>query len=369
VFQRANEEEPSCEDVLLGPRPVSGCMRSGMQLVGLQFVLLASVPSLVVAQLRLLQPPDPSVCAMLCADGRCDASHVRPIQAVCDDLTLGQGVKSVGQMMLLPRGGAWEWSGPRSTWILPNATVSIGGGAACMAELDSMDEAARSSLACSGCAATPRIESDSGPVVALVTLHHCSVHEKALRLHQYAAVVAIARRKVDHLGLYSQHAKVYYTPLADEERAVRENAAAAVMVDKFVGLTLLALLRFTNTTSLRVEIALQGNAWDEECFEPTRWLVQSIVAWAMWSCLLVLAVHNVRSHIRAHGVRVRSDKVMRILLTVLATTLAHFARECWMWARTSLGDVVSPWVDQSLASLCAAHPKTHTPATPLALLP
>ena len=95
----------------------------------------------------------------------------------------------------------------------------------------------------------------------LITLHGCTVQDKAHRLYEAGAiaVISIARRDVEFLGLYSKNSKQYISPMSGR----LDRVAPAVMVEKYVGKALLALLSVSDSpASLRVNLTAQPNPWD-----------------------------------------------------------------------------------------------------------
>ena len=324
------------------------------------------------AQIRLLPPfPDPSICAGLCADNRCntDTEHASGlIESACASIVAGEEQAAVGQQMLQPPAPLLEegsnyfsfssdtisrWEYAAGKWELHGAELAHAGGDTCAAALESSLKMAASPT-CDACRPWPSMESKAAPGIsaALVELSgDCAVETKALALRAHDVVLAIARRRVTALGLYSQHATRYGVPSAVDQARLADTVehTPTVMVDKYVGLALLALRSFTNLP-LRVDVTIQPNIWDDELYGSLRWLIFSAIIGPLWFVLLLFALHNLRAHVRSHGVRVSSDKVMQILLIVLITALVRTIRGCWLWGRTSMGDLVSPWGDELIRS-------------------
>ena len=249
-------------------------------------------------------------------------------------------------------GSRWTWTG--SQWRLPSAELQHAGGSACADALSSSLVLA-GSPACDACRSWPQIEAREPADISAAVVElggACPVQQKTLALRAHDVVLAIARRRVHALGLYSRQATRYEVPSLAEQQLLSSvvTHTPTVMLDKHTGLALLALMSFTNAT-LTADIRIQPNPWDVELFENWRWFALSVVVGPLWAMLLVLAVQNLRSHVRSHGVRVASDRVMQILLTVFLTALVHTVRGCWLWGRTSLGDLVSPWGNEVVRSL------------------
>ena len=343
-------------------------MRSLWPRCGASLLLLAAMP-MTVAQIRLVPPlPPPSLCEGLCDAGRCDPDTVhssRYVEAACIRLLNGEERPAVGQKALQPPdlpmsspsfsilgGSRWTWTGSR--WRLPSAELQHAGGSACADALSSSLVLA-GSPACDACRSWPQIEAREPADISAAVVElggACPVQQKTLALRAHDVVLAIARRRVHALGLYSRQATRYEVPSLAEQQLLSSvvTHTPTVMLDKHTGLALLALMSFTNAT-LTADIRIQPNPWDVELFENWRWFALSVVVGPLWAMLLVLAVQNLRSHVRSHGVRVASDRVMQILLTVFLTALVHTVRGCWLWGRTSLGDLVSPWGNEVVRSL------------------
>jgi hypothetical protein len=230
------------------------------------FLLLAAS---VHGWLRVQQPVSLTLCDGLCDGGRCvSASEASAIEAACRSLAAGERRVAVGQRLLSSR-DAVDASALQSGvaasnthWVLDATTLAVGGGAACLDALQSQDlDSLMLSSACSSCVA----DAARGGGAVLVGLHGCTIQAKALAMRtRAAAIIAIARRPgKSAVGLYSRQAVHYMTPTGSQRSTLADQGTPTVMVEKAVGLALLALLSFRNAT-LRVEIHAETNAWDVE---------------------------------------------------------------------------------------------------------
>ena len=317
------------------------------------------------AQIRLLPPfPDPSICAGLCADNRCntDTEHASGlIESACASIVAGEEQAAVGQQMLQPPAPLLEegsnyfsfssdtisrWEYAAGKWELHGAELAHAGDTRCSAGEQPED----------GCLADvrcvrpwPSMESKAAPGIsaALVELSgDCAVETKALALERTTlywrslgardrarAVLAACdavRRAIGGDQASRRHRRTAHR----HGRQVRRPRAAA-------------LRSFTN---LPCESTSQSSPIFGTTTTLLRWLIFSAIIGPLWFVLLLFALHNLRAHVRSHGVRVSSDKVMQILLIVLITALVRTIRGCWLWGRTSMGDLVSPWVYELIRS-------------------
>ena len=277
---------------------------------------------LSLALLLLLRPADaqlavrglPPSCAGLCADGRksCSAS----VAAACERLRDG-AVRAVGQFQL--EGGL----GP--AWTRSSVPLVAMGH-----HLAECEQHYRSSLSGTGAPSACSACSDDGDGAALaaavagravlVDLHGCLVQDKARRLGAAGAVAVLtmARREAELLGLYARNSKVYRAPAGG---GAVDGAAPTVMVEQSVGKALLALLTPAggggggSDASLTLNVTAEANEWDalySGSGGSSRWAVLCWCMLPMWSVLCALAVLNLHQHVQAHGVSVASDRMLQV---------------------------------------------------------
>ena len=207
-------------------------------------LLLCTCPDLAHGQLRLLSPDNETLpCSTLCQDGRC-GDQLASISHVCSSLLL-QNHRAVGQNLLA--------SGP---WTITDAQLTVIRATEC-STLWAQSLSGEAPSACEACSDDYEYSEVAGKVV-VVPLHGCTVQEKATRLAAAGAtaVLTIARREVEFLGLYSENAKVYSTPAS---RTV-PNAAPTAMVERSVGKALLGLLTHPGIPPIQLRVNLTACA-------------------------------------------------------------------------------------------------------------